>query len=130
MILLDTHILVWLVLDSGQLSEKAISTIRDEREHGGGLGISAITLFEIAGLAAKGRINLRTSPELFLEKVEARFIVKPITGRICAETTRLPDTYPRDPMDRIIGATAIVEGLSLITADEQIRQSGAVPTIW
>jgi PIN domain nuclease of toxin-antitoxin system len=43
---------------------------------------------------------------------------------------RLPDEYPRDPMDRMIGATAIVEGLALITADAAIRKSKAVATLW
>ncbi len=81
-------------------------------------------------LSAKGRIDLRTSAESFLDEVETRFVVKPITGRICAETMRLPDSYPKDPMDRLIGATAIVEGLTLITADAAIQKSQAVPTIW
>ncbi len=101
-----------------------------ERKAGGGLGISAITLYEIAAMAAKGRIDLRASPQAFLGEVERRFVVKPITGEICAEATRLPDAYPRDPMDRLIGATAIVEGMKLITADEAIRRSHAVDTVW
>jgi PIN domain nuclease of toxin-antitoxin system len=42
----------------------------------------------------------------------------------------LPASYPKDPSDRIIGATALVEGLSLLTADREIRKSRAVPTIW
>jgi PIN domain nuclease of toxin-antitoxin system len=41
-----------------------------------------------------------------------------------------PVTYPKDPADRIIGATALVEGLSLVTADREIRRSKLVPTIW
>jgi PIN domain nuclease of toxin-antitoxin system len=42
----------------------------------------------------------------------------------------LPASYPKDPADRIIGATALVEGLSLLTADREIRRSRAVQTIW
>ena len=53
-----------------------------------------------------------------------------MTGRICMEAVSLPSSYPKDPSDRVIGATALVEGLSLITADREIRKSGAVPTIW
>jgi PIN domain nuclease of toxin-antitoxin system len=128
-ILLDTHVFAWLVLDPQRLSKNAISAIRSERKDGG-LAISAITLYEMAGLSAKGRIDFRSPPEMFFRKVEAGFIIQPITGRICAETTRLPDNYPRDPMDRLIAATAIVEGLTLVTADAAIQNSRAVPTIW
>ena len=130
MILLDTHVVIWLASRSEKLSRKAVSAIQNARDQRGGLAISAATLYEIALFSAKGRIDLRTSAESFLDEVEAQFVVKPITGRICAETMRLPVAYPRDPMDRLIGATAVVEGLTLITADAAIRNSKAVPTIW
>ena len=130
MILLDTHVLVWLVLDPVRLSSKATLAIRDARKGGDGLGISGITLYEIAILAGKERIEIRTSLERFLQQVEDHFIVRPITGKVCLETQRLPKSYPADPMDRIIGATAIAEGMPLITADKQIRESKAVVTIW
>lgn len=130
MILLDTHALVWLIFDSSLLSKNAIAAIRAERKIGGGLAISAATLYEIAGLAAKGRVELRGSPDGFFRDVEAQFVVMPITGSICAETMRLPDEYPKDPMDRLIGATAIVEGLTLVTADTAIRRSRALETLW
>jgi PIN domain nuclease of toxin-antitoxin system len=42
----------------------------------------------------------------------------------------LPPSYPNDPADRIIGATALVEGLPLLTADREIRRSKSVQTIW
>ena len=130
MILLDTHVVVWLAFHPEKLSRQAVSTVKNARDQRGGLAISAITLYEIAWLAAKGRIDVRTSAESFLDEVEAQFVVQPITGRICVETTRLPDAYPKDPMDRLIGATAIVEGLTLITADTAIQRSNAVATMW
>ena len=130
MILLDTHVVVWLAFHPEKLSRLAASTVQKARDQRGGLAISAASLYEIATLAAKRRIDLRTSAESFLDEVEARFIVKPITGRICAETMRLPAAYPKDPIDRLIGATAIVEGFTLITADAAIRGSKAVPTLW
>ncbi len=131
MILLDTHVVIWLASSqSEKLSRQAVSAIRNARDQHGGLAISAASLYEIAMLAAKGRIDLRSSPESFLDEIEIQFVVKPITGRISAETIKLPDGYPKDPMDRIIGATAIVEGLSLITADVAIRKSKAVSTVW
>jgi PIN domain nuclease of toxin-antitoxin system len=129
-ILLDTHVVVWLAFDQEQISKKARNAIDDARKNADGLAISDITLLELATLANKGRIRLDISLESFLQEVEARFIVLPISGRACARITGLPASYPKDPADRIIGATALVEGLYLLTADREIRRSRTVQTIW
>jgi PIN domain nuclease of toxin-antitoxin system len=94
------------------------------------LAISDITLFELATLTSKGRVRLDISLESFLQEVESRFVVLPITGRVGARAIGLPPSYPKDPADRIIGATALVEGLSLLTADREIRNSKVLRTIW
>jgi PIN domain nuclease of toxin-antitoxin system len=129
-IIVDTHVVVWLAFDQAHLSRKARTAIDDARKNAEGLAISDITLLELATLASKGRIRLDISLESFLQEIEARFVVLPITGRACARAMELPAAYPKDPADRIIGATALVEGLSLLTADREIRQSKAVQTIW
>jgi PIN domain nuclease of toxin-antitoxin system len=129
-ILLDTHVVVWLAFDQSQLSRNAKATINDARQNGDGLAISDITLLELTTLSRKARIRLDITLESFLHEVEARFIVLPISGRACVRALALPATYPKDPADRIIGATAIVEGLSLLTADREIRRSRALRTIW
>jgi PIN domain nuclease of toxin-antitoxin system len=129
-ILLDTHIVAWLAFDPTQLSAKARTAIDQARGTGEGLAISDITLLELATLTSKGRLHLDLSLESFLREVEARFIVLPISGRACVRALGLPADYPRDPADRIIGATALVEGLSLVTADRKIRRSRALRTIW
>jgi PIN domain nuclease of toxin-antitoxin system len=129
-ILLDTHVVLWLTSDPAKLSSKAKAAIEDARKSGGGLAISDISLLELAILASKGRIHLNISLESFLEEVEARFVVLPIRGRACACAMELPATYPNDPADRIIGATALVEGVPLLTADREIRRSNALQTIW
>jgi PIN domain nuclease of toxin-antitoxin system len=129
-ILLDTHVVVWLAFDQAQLSKKARAAINDAREHGDGLAISDITLLELTTLSSKGRIRLNISLESFLGEIEARFAVLPISGRACVRALELPERYPKDPADRIIGATALVEGMSLLTADREIRQSRALHTIW
>jgi PIN domain nuclease of toxin-antitoxin system len=129
-ILLDTHVVVWLAFDQSQLSRNAKAAINDARQNGDGLAISDITLLELTTLSRKARIRLDISLESFLREVEARFIVLPISGRACVRALALPATYPKDPADRIIGATAIVEGLSLLTADREIRRSRALRTIW
>jgi PIN domain nuclease of toxin-antitoxin system len=129
-ILADTHVVVWLAFDQDQISRKARRAIEEARNNADGLAISDITLLELAALASKDRIHLEISLESFLQEVEARFIVLPITGRACARAIGFPASYPKDPADRIIGATALVEGLRLITADREIRQSKTVQTIW
>ena len=130
MILVDTHVVVWLALSPTELSQRARAAIDDARKNGDGLAISDISLLELATLADKGRVNLDSSLESFLREVETRFNVLPISGAICVRALQLPRAYPRDPADRVIGATALAVGLSLVTADRQIRRSGAVPTIW
>jgi PIN domain nuclease of toxin-antitoxin system len=68
--------------------------------------------------------------ESFVRETVARVIVKPMTPEIAALAVRLPAGFPKDPADRLIAATAIVEGVPLVTADERIRQTKVVQTIW
>lgn len=130
MILVDTHVVVWLAFDQEQVSKKARIAINEARRSAEGLAISDITLLELATLASKGRIRLDISIESFLQEVESRFVVLPMSGRVCARAMGLPPNFPKDPADRVIGATALVEGLSLLTADHEIRRSRTVQTIW
>ncbi|MFY9903593.1 MAG: type II toxin-antitoxin system VapC family toxin [Terriglobales bacterium] len=130
MILLDTHVVVWLALAPERISKIARAAIDEARQNDDGLAICGITLLEMATANLNGRISLSMSLESFLRDVEERFVVLPISARACARTLALPAGYPKDSADRIIGATALVEGLSLLTADREIRQSRAVPTIW
>jgi PIN domain nuclease of toxin-antitoxin system len=128
-ILLDSHVLIWAVADSKRLSKAAASAIRRARR-GDGLAVSAITAYEVAWQIASGRIQgygtVETSVLRFLEGVT----VRPITPEIAALATQFPDDYPRDPADRLIGATARAEGLTLITRDERMRRSPLLKTVW
>jgi|SRR5579859_7550893 len=130
LILLDTHVVVWLAFEEERISTNAQAAINEARRTVRGLAVSDFSLYELSLLFRKKQFSLTMSPESFLFEVETRFVVLPITGRICMSALSLPTGYPKDPADRIIGATALVEGLHLVTADAQIRKSHAVPTIW
>ena len=130
MILLDTHVVLWLAFDQAKLSRKARASIEEARKSSEGLAISDITLLEIATLASKNRITLQTTLETFLTEVEARFVILPMTARVCVRATGLPPSFPSDPADRVIAATALVEGIPLVTVDEGIQRSKVLTTIW
>jgi len=130
LILVDTHVVLWLLGDPDRLSKDAKAAIDDARENEDGLAVCGITLLEIATSYDKGRISLAMSLESFLRDIEERFVVLPISARACARTLTLPAGYPKDPADRVIAATALVEGMALVTADKDVRRARAVRTIW
>ncbi|MCU1302263.1 MAG: PilT protein-like protein [Candidatus Sulfotelmatobacter sp.] len=130
LILLDTHVVIWLAQDYKRISRTAQAAIEDARNKDRGLAVADITLVEIARLASHGRINLAPNVETVLSEVERRFVILPITSKIAMQAFALPANYPKDPVDRVIGATALIEDIPLITADREIRKSKAFPTIW
>lgn len=126
MILLDTHILIWLLIAPENLSAKDRRAILAARKSGS-LAISAISLWEIAWLAENKRIEIDVSVQSFVKKCASYVQVLPITQEIAVRSVQFPKTYPKDPQGRIIGATAIVEGIRLLTNDKLIMGSGLVP---
>jgi PIN domain nuclease of toxin-antitoxin system len=128
-ILLDTHVLIWLASAPGKLSKKAAEAIR-KASNEGGVGISAITLWELAWLATHGRIVISGTAEAFVERITSRTAILPITPKVAVLANQLPANHPGDPCDRLIGATAVAEGIALITKDREIRSCRQVKTIW
>jgi PIN domain nuclease of toxin-antitoxin system len=129
MILLDTHVLLWMSLDPKKLSKKAREAILDARAKDG-VAVASITLWELAWLAENGRVQVSGTVESFVRGCVSKVIIRPITPEIAVHAVQLPSDYPKDPQDRLIGATARVEGLPLVTADTDILASKAVTTIW
>ena len=129
MILLDTHVLVWAVLENKRLSKAASAAILKSTTEGG-LAIADITLWELAMLLSRGRIQAYGTVEASVRLLTEGLVIKPITPEIAAISTQFPADFPRDPADRLIAATARFEGLALVTHDEKLRASLLVQTIW
>jgi PIN domain nuclease of toxin-antitoxin system len=134
MILLDTHVLIWMSSDPKKLTKRAHEAIRRAREQTGrgnpGVAVAAITLWELAWLAHSGRLQVAGSVDSYVRETVSRVIVRPLTAEIAALAVQMPADFPRDPADRMIVATAAAEGLALLTADDRIRKSGRVTVIW
>jgi PIN domain nuclease of toxin-antitoxin system len=128
-ILLDTHVLLWAVREPEKLSRRAASEIRRARRYGG-LAVSAMSVWELAVLFARGKVRASGSVEASVRLVLEDVTVLPITPEVAALATQFPDDYPGDPSDRIIGATARAEGITLVTRDERIRRSPLIKTVW
>ena len=131
MILLDTHILVWLVSDSNRLSHDAAREMR-KAEQRGELAIASITLWELALLYHQGRLRTSGSIESAIRTIleKSRVQVIEVTPEVAALTTTFPEDYPKDPGDRLIGATARAYGLTLITQDQRILNSPLIRSLW
>ena len=81
-------------------------------------------------LITRKRVNVRTSLRDFLREVERNCSVLPVTSAIAERAVEFSERYPSDPTDRLIGATAVVHGLMLVTKDRAIRSSGEVNCVW
>jgi PIN domain nuclease of toxin-antitoxin system len=126
--LLDTHVLIHWIAGSIPLL-KAHRRIIEAASGEKPLWISDITLWEVATLHNLGRIELDLPLRDWLERATAPPLVRrlPITPAVAAEVAALPDTFHRDPADRIIVATARVTGATILTRDDRIRDSRLAP---
>lgn len=129
-LLLDTHVLLyWLARDT-RLSDKQREAV-ERASPDDPIWVSDISLWEIATLAALGRIALQIPVRDFLESAVAPPLVRRvgISPAVAAEVAQLPETFYRDPADRVIVASARAIGATLLTQDERLIAAGLVPTI-
>lgn len=129
MIVVDTHAVVWLTQERARLSEAADRALIEGRKNGE-LAIADITLQEIALLVRRGRVTLGASLGSYLHFIESLFQIVPISGHIAERAVNFSRTFPNDPADRLIAATAVANGAYLVTRDLKIHASKEVDCIW
>lgn len=124
MIVLDTHVLIWALIDDPRLGPAAREMI-DEATAANAALVSAITPWEIAMLVAKGRLALGQDAAVWIETALATqgLRLAPIAPDIAVDSVRLPEPFHADPADRFIVATARQMGATLLTADRAILES-------
>lgn len=120
MILLDTHIWVWWVNESPDLSSEYRQIL--ESQQTGGLGVSIISCWEVAKLVELGRLQLTIPVEEWLAEALQYPGVQllDLTLKIVVESTQLPGVFHRDPADQMIVATARILDIPFLTADRKI----------
>ncbi len=128
-VVLDTQVWLWWSLGTGQLRETQRQAIEDNEATG--LGISAVSLWEVAKLVEYGRVELGMEIGAWFDRALSRpgVSVLPLTPEIAVESTTLPGEFHSDPFDQIIVATARVHGCNLVTSDRQIIRYPHVRTI-
>ena len=119
MILLDTHVLVWLDEANPRLGPGAIKKI-DAAFQAGNAMVSAISFWEVSMLVRKGRIRLELDLRVWRNDFMQQGLIElPVTGEIGIKAAGL-EQFHGDPADRLIAATALQHSLTLITADEKL----------
>ncbi len=130
-LLLDTHVWVWMHLAPEQLSPK-VRKLFASNESPPQLLLSTISLVELATLTEKGRVRLFPDFDQWTQSALAAVRVRlvPVGEDIARETGRLSGLAHFDPADRILVATARIENVPLVTADPRLRSYRGVKTIW
>ena len=120
MIILDTHIWVWWVDGAAQLPADYLALI--QAEAASGIGVCAISCWEVAKLVELGRLQLTVPVDQWLvQALQPPVSFLPLTPQVAVASTQLPGTFHRDPADQMIVATARLYDCPLVTLDGRIR---------
>lgn len=131
MIVADTHVIIWDALKPELLSKKAKRAISSANKDGG-IIFCEISLWEIAMLMEKGRLTVDCSFIDFIKLVfeSNNYFYRGITPEIAGLSTQIFNDSNKDPADRIIAATSIIENAKLITADKYLQNAKNISTTW
>lgn len=132
MIVLDTHALIWWVSEPKRVPAKARRLIDAAVAAAEPMGVSSISMWEVAMLVKHGRLALTMDTDVWIAHVEALPFITciPVDNAVAVRAARLDGFEHRDPADRMIVATTLGLGATLLTADERIREYRAVKTVW
>ncbi len=127
-VLLDTHVVHWWSAEPDRVSKRARTALEGADE----LVVAAISWVELAWMARNERVALSVPVRSWLDGLAAQLRTIGITPAIADTAVGLPSSFPRDPVDRLIYATAVEHDLPLVTKDAAIRESGlpGVRTVW
>jgi PIN domain nuclease of toxin-antitoxin system len=115
-LLLDTHVLHWWSSEPRRLSRAAAGALRKADE----LAVAAVSWYELAWLAEHDRITAALPVRAWLDELSAHVRTAPLTPAIGATAASLPASFPSDPADRLIYATAVEHGWRLVTKDRRL----------
>lgn len=131
MIVLDTHVWVWWLSDPSKLpsaARKAVTEASADRA----IYVSSISTWEVMLLHARDRLKFTMDVQDWITKSEAlpflHFV--PVDNAIAIRSVRLPEPFHKDPADRIIVATAMTMGVSLVSSDRKLRKYPHIKTVW
>ena len=131
MLILDTCALIFDALDPDRLSKKATTAIA-QADAAGRLACCDISLWEIAMLVAKGRLDPGTNAREFIRLMLAarNIVVIPINPEIAAKSALAEFCPHGDPADRIIAASAMIHKAKLVTSDRKLATVAGLQIIW
>lgn len=134
MVILDTHIAIWLLAAEPRLTDSAAYAYIENASHRGTLRVASVSLFELGKLSEEGSVRFDLPlPDVIDALLETPGLqVAEIDGRVASESLSLSDGFPGDDADRIICATARALRGSLVTADSRLlayAEGGGVRTI-
>jgi len=122
--LLDTHTVLWF-LNGENLSDETLAVIQENENY-----ISVVSLWEVAIKMSLNKLTFDGGFQAFCELVRKNgFEVLPIKDDYMQKLFDLPFVH-RDPFDRMIVATAIIEDMTIITADNDIKGYSNVSCVW
>ena len=132
MIVLDTHAWIWWVTDPKRIPSKALKLIDRSVAAGEAIRVSAISTWEVAMLVDRERLEFTMDVTSWIAASEALPFIEfvPVDNTIALRAVQLPEFRHRDPADRIIVATALGLGATLITGDARLRRYRRVNTTW
>ncbi len=132
MIVLDTHAWLWWASDQDRIPSRARRMIQSTTHAGDPIHISSISTWEVAMLVEHGRLELTLDVAEWIAQAEAvpSFEFVPVDNRIALRAVGLPGFPHRDPADRLIVATALGLGATLVTGDQRLRRYRPVKTVW